>query len=75
MYSQPLEKRLVKGLSVKHVFTSLNLKLFVWSQSVVSHVPKTTEYRAINFSEVAWRLVSRITLSVQRKRKLYNLVA
>ena len=35
-----MNKKLVKVSSAKHVFTSLNIKLFDWSQSVVSHVLK-----------------------------------
>ena len=41
-----IKSLIVKVSSAKRVFTSLNIKLF-WSQSVVSHVPKTTEYRVI----------------------------
>ena len=35
-----MNKKLVKVSSAKRVFTSLNIKLFDWSQSVVSYVPK-----------------------------------
>ena len=36
---QPLNKKLVKASCAKRVFTSLNIKLFDWSLSMVSHVP------------------------------------
>ena len=70
-------KKLVKVSSAKRVFTSLNIKLFDWSKSVVSHVLKIIfevffpkEY---NFSGAtarrlqkvcnleAWRLISRVS--------------
>ena len=74
-YSQPLNKKLVKVSSAMHVFTSLNVKLFDWSQSVVLHVLKiifevffpkvynfsvsTARQKVCNLA--AWRLVSQVS--------------